>query len=327
MAIRSLSAILAAIALVSGFSVLSGLPVTLAQQPTSVESLLGGISGENSDPSGQPNASRQMIRAELAQISCIHKIQMAAQADGLIEALLVEEGSVVQKGDTVLVIDSRVAQAELEVAKRQLESAEIIAAQTANIEFSVAARELAFEEYEAEKELFKENATTLSSLKRKRLEGQKTGFQVDMAEDDRKKAELDSVIAKQQVMANEVKLELYKVLAPYDGIIVERKRDLGEWIRAGEPVLRLINMLEMKVDAQVPLEGIAITDLEGAEMEIRVPISPEKEINLKAQVSFVSPELELKRVRVSARIENQKINGSWILRDGMPATVYIIPAP
>lgn len=268
----------------------------------------------------------EIITAQTAQISCIHKIQMAAQADGLIKELLVDEGSVISKGDPVMIIDSRVAEAELEVAQKQLESASIIAAQTANIEFSEAARDLAIEEYASEKELYLKNSTTQSALKRKHLEMRKTMFSVDMANDEQRKYQLEAAIAKEQVNASKVKLELYRVVAPYDGIIVERKRDLGEWIRAGEPVLRMVHMNEMKVEAFVPLDGISLQSLEGADMNIRVSLGPTEEVSFQSKVGYVSPELDTRTVRVTTRIQNQFVGNSWILRDGMQARVEIIPA-
>ncbi len=267
----------------------------------------------------------EVIRAQTAQISCIHKIQMAAQADGLIKELMVDEGSSVAKGDTVLVIDSRVAEAELEVSQKQLESARIIAAQTANIEFSEAARDLAIEEYKSEKELYLQRSTTESALKRKHLEMRKTMFSVDMANDEQRKYQLESAIAEEQVNASRIKLELYQVIAPYDGIIVERKRDLGEWVRAGEPVVRLVHMNEMKVEALIPLDGISLQSLEGAQMNIFVRLAPDLERRFPSTVGFVSPELDARMVRVTTRLKNEFENGSWLLRDGMQAGVEIIP--
>ena len=269
------------------------------------------------------------IVATLSQISCVHKIPIPAQADGLIQELLVEEGSVVKKGQTILIIDSRIAAAELKVAEKQLESAEILAKQVANIEFSKKARDLAYEEYNMTAELYKTNAANYSEVKRKRLEAEKSKYSIDMALDEQKKHQLDAVVAQEQVNASKVKLDMYEVKAPYDGIIVERKRDLGEWIRAGEPVVRLVHMQEMKIEAFVSLSGVAPSDLEGAEIKVEIPIAtgdasmPNYEF--KSRVSFVSPEIDSKKVRVVGKLQNQKdVNGRWVLRDGMPTTSVLI---
>ena len=281
-----------------------------------------GEQGNVAQPPANAYSLGHVISARSGLITCIHKPQIAALTDGLIQEILVEEGSIVSKGDPILIIDSRVAQAELEVAQKQLETARIIAAQEANLLFSEAARELAFEEFQNERELFRKGSTTENALKRKQLEAQKTKFSVDMALDERKKYELEAAIAEQQVHASQVKLGLSKVLAPFDGIIVERKRDLGEWIRAGEPVVRLLHMDEMRVEALVPLQGVSLQSLEGAEMLIRAAQGP---FEAKARVEFVSPELDIDSVRVTTRVLNQQVGGSWLLRDGMKADVQIMP--
>lgn len=303
----------------------------IAQERNQAEQLLFG---DTSDPSGgslvQAPVPSGAIRADLTKVKCIHKIEIAAQADGLIKSLEVQEGSVVKKDDRLLTIDYRVAEAELEVAQRKLEAADMQAKQTANVEFNEAARDLAKEEYSAELQLYEGDNTTYSALKRKRLEAQKAIFSVDLAKVELEKEKLAAKIASQERDAAQVRLDLYEVVAPYDGIIVERKRDLGEWIRAGEPVLRLVHMNEMKITGYVRISGpnnsVSINDLVDASVKIRVRINPQQNAEYEAKVDFVSPEIDSGQVRFIIRIKNQKdMNGEWILRDGMDAVVDIFP--
>ena len=273
-------------------------------------------------PAASVTSPLQNIQVE-ATVFCIDKIDVAAQSDGLIERMLVDEGDSVAKGDTLLMIDSRVADAELSVAKKEQEAAAKQAEQTAEIEYAQAAADLSREEYDAERDLYSQNSTTFSQLKRKRLEAQRAIFSVDVAKVQHDQEVLAADVAEEKVKAAEVRLELYRVLAPFEGVIVERKRGQGEWIRSGDPVLRLLHMNEMKVEALVPVDNIAVNALEGAPITIQVQINPQQVANYDATIDFVSHEIRSRRVRISARIENRKLDGIWLLRDGMTASAEI----
>jgi multidrug efflux pump subunit AcrA (membrane-fusion protein) len=276
---------------------------------------------------------RDEITVPTAQVVCIHKVQVSAQADGLISDLLADEGSVVKQGDPLLTIDSRVATAELAVAEKEKESAEKTAEQTANVDYAKAAAEVSREEYEAERELWQKGATTYSVLKRKRLEAERAIYGVDVAEVEHENNGLAADVAAEKVRAAKVRLELYQVLAPYDGVIVQRLRDRGEWTRAGDPIMRLVSMNEMKVEAFVSVEdiqarGVSISQLENAPMQVEVTLVQGERNSRPYQqnttVDFVSPEIDSGLVRISGKIPNIRLGeGPWMLRDGMTATVRI----
>ncbi|MFO1066116.1 MAG: HlyD family efflux transporter periplasmic adaptor subunit [Pirellulales bacterium] len=279
----------------------------------------------------QPQAVTQgayTISGESAIINCIHKLAIAAQADGLIEELNVDEGSIVKKGDLLLKIDDRLARAELGVASKEAEAAEAQAKQDANLLFAKKAAEVSDAEYEEWKDLYERNAASYQEVRRKMLEAQKARLGIRVSEVDHQKDQLTAEVAKEKVNAAKVQLDLRNVFSPYDGIIVERLRDQGEWVKAGEPVLRLVHLNEMRVEARVNLKqkGISTIQLQNAPITITVMIG-DKPLVRKAHIQFVSPEVELGSCRVSTRIENQPFNGGWLLSDGMEANVEIAPVP
>jgi multidrug efflux pump subunit AcrA (membrane-fusion protein) len=268
------------------------------------------------------SASRT-IRVDAAQVFCIHKIQIAAQADGLVNQLMVDEGHAVTKGDTLLIIDNRVAMAEVSVAQKEMEAAEKQAQQTADIEYAKKASEVSDAEYEDIFKLYNQNSANYSEARRKLLEKERARLGIDVAEVKHETDILAAEVASEKVRAAQVKLDLYNVTAPYDGVIVQRLRDQGEWIRAGEPILKLFSLNEMKVEAYVNVDGISLSQLEGAPVTVSVQINPQQVATFTATVEFVSPEIESRTVRIWTRIKNEKVNNSWLLRDGMTANLEI----
>lgn len=265
-----------------------------------------------------PASNSSVLHVDQAQIKCMHKMQIAAQSDGLIEVLMADEGSVVQKGDLLLKIDDRLAVAELAVAKKEHEAAQAQGKQTAEIEYAKLASAVSREEYNEYKDLFERSkSASFSEVRKKKLEADRAAAGVKVAEVNHQKDEFSAEVAREKVGAASVQLELRKVTAPRGGVIVERLRDQGEWIKAGEPIFRLLDLSEMKVEAQVSPGGSSIASLQNAPMKIRVPIGGEQELVFDARIDFVSSEIEVNGdVRVWARIQNQMLGDSWVLRDG-----------
>ncbi len=270
-----------------------------------------------------PKLGNSTIRIDGATVVCIHKVPVAAQTDGLIEQLLVDEGHTVKKGDVLLRIDCRVAAAELEVAQKELEAAEKQASQTANVDYARKASEVSDAEYADIRSLYNQGAATFSETRRKQLEAERARLGIEVAQVDHEKEILAADVAREKVNAARVQLGMYEVVAPYDGVIVQRMRDQGEWIRSGEPVLRLVHMNEMKVEARVPVEGISVADLQGAPMKVTITLNPRQVATYTPKVEFVSPEIQSGRVLISTRIPNEQVGRSWLLRDSMRANVEI----
>ena len=266
-----------------------------------------------------------VIRDEAASIQCVHDYPIPAQTDGLISEMLTDEGMSVKKGDTLFVIDERVAKVEVSVALKEWEAAKSQAAETANVEFAEKSSELADAEFKAESEMYQKGAASKSQTERKKLEAEKARFGIRVSKVEHQKEVKAAEVAAEKHKAAEVRLDTHRVVAFHDGVIVRRIRDEGEWSRAGEPVLQFMGMKEMKVQAYFPIKGISVTSLQGAPMRIEVPVNVGEVITFDAKIDYVSPEIEQGKVRVSARVENQAIGGVWILRKGMIATVEITP--
>ena len=247
---------------------------------------------------------------------------MAAQADGILQELLFEEGASVEKGQLVLTIDERMANAELAVAQKEAEAAAAQAGQDANLRFSRKVAEVSDAEYLESKELYERNSASLQETRRKQLEAQKARLGIEVAEVDHAKDILAHHVSQEKVNAAKVQVDLRKVISPYDGIIVERKRDQGEWVKAGEPILRLVHLKEMRVEANVPVRGASVAHLQNAQIRLHVTINGE-DFTRDSHVEFVSPVVEMNTCRIWARVPNIMIAGGWMLRDGMEATVDI----
>lgn len=264
------------------------------------------------------------------RVECLRKIDVAAQADGLIQEMAVEEGSAVPKDGVLFRIDNRVAQAQVEVATRKLESAQKKAEQDAEVRFAEATYEVAQNEYDKELQMFSKRVTSEIAVRRKGLEAKKAMLQIEVASVTHQTDKLAVGVAQAEQNAAQVQLGLYDIVAPWDAYVNERMKDQGAWIKAGEPVMKIHHMAEMKVAGYVKIKdiydrGLSIPSLEGAKIRVSVDITPSQQHSAESNITFVSSDIDNSdRVRVSAKIKNERIGNSWILRDGLPARVMIV---
>jgi multidrug resistance efflux pump len=263
------------------------------------------------------------------RVECLRKIEVAAQADGLISEMEVEEGSFVPTGDLLFRIDNRVAMAQLEVAEKELESAIMQAKQDADVRFAEATYAVALAESESERELLSKNATSLALVRRKDLERDKASLQIEVANVKRQTDQLAVNVAEAKRNAAAVQLGLYDIRAPWDAIVNERMKGQGAWIRAGEPVLKINHMQEMRVVGFIDTRalrarGLSLASLEGAPVRVMVDLSPNYQHTVDSHIEFVSSDIDdSNSVRVWARVKNERLGNSWLLRDGIQASVTI----
>ncbi|MGN6134465.1 MAG: hypothetical protein ACTHOU_08175, partial [Aureliella sp.] len=96
--------------------------------------------------------------------------------------------------------------------------------------------------------------------------------------------------------------------------------------KAGEPILRLVHLKEMRVEANVPVRGSSVALLQNALLRLHVTMNGE-DFTFDSKIEYVSPVIEMNTCRIWARIPNQMVGGGWMLRDGMEATVDIYLTP
>ncbi len=78
--------------------------------------------------------------------------------------------------------------------------------------------------------------------------------QLEQTQSDRDVARGDLAVARARLQQNEDQLARTKILAPYDGVIVERLMTPGERVDEGSNVVRLVDQGNLEVIARAPLE-------------------------------------------------------------------------
>ncbi len=283
---------------------------------------------ELTPPVGAPSlrpASGNMIRG--AVLKYINDVIIVAQSDGLIQKISADEGDMVTKETLLIQLDVRLAQSELKVAETELNAAIEQAKDESEIQYNEAAYEVAKIAYETSQRLLSKGSEAEAEAQKKWLEFRRSELAIDVAKLKNKKDKSQVDIAEAKRDAANVQIQLRSIESPFDGVVVLRERDEFEWVKAGEPILRLVAQDRLRVVGSVKASDLSIPvhRLKGAKVRIQIQISAEAVEVVNGQIDFVSPVEDLgARYRVWCEIPNRKEGTQWLYRDGMNANIEIL---
>jgi RND family efflux transporter MFP subunit len=182
------------------------------------------------------------VTAVPATVVSRNDARLSAEVEGrLIE--VVDVGTVVSKGDPVAVIEDTTL---------RLRSTELRA------ELARTEARLSFLEKEEDR---------FTSLAESNLAAQ---TQLEQTRSERDVALADLAVARSRLDQNEDQLARTRILAPYDGIVVERVMLPGERVVVGSNVVRLVDQENLEVIARAPLEYFEYVN-RGQRLELRSP--------------------------------------------------------
>ncbi len=273
-----------------------------------------------------PTTPQGELIVERASVDFVRMIDVAAQSDGIIMELYVDEGKHISEGDKLLELDSRIANAEVLVQSRELEQATLKANNEEQIKFAEAAFDVAKELANISDVLYKQNAENYSQNKTKQLDKKKSEVQIKLAmiEHEIDKAAVE--VSKAKLEAANVQIALRTITAPWNGFVSRVMKQRYSYVRAGEIVFSLIDLSKIRIKGPVRINGYANLIL-NAKARVVIEIAPGKSIELDAKVGNVSYEtIEPNSYMVWVEIENQRLpDGQYQFRKGMAAKIYITP--
>lgn len=279
-------------------------------------------------PSGLsvPSSRSGTLFVENAQVIFPDDSFIGAQADGIIKSMLVDDGSMIKIGDPMIEIDPRLAQAEVVVAQKELEAAELKAKDDSNMKYSEAALDVAKMDLQKSNELLQQGAEDIMLNEKKRLESKKAFFQVSVSKIEKLRDTADVGVKSAKLGAAGVQIDLRKIVAQRSGMVSEITKRQSDWVRAGEPILRLTSMEKLRIKANVK-----VTDsphlLQNAPARVTIFYAEGKGETVDGSLTFVSPRaVNRNQYQIHVDVPNRLTpDGQFLFREGMVANVEITP--
>ena len=260
-------------------------------------------------------------------------LEVSAQRSGLLVspgAAGVGEGDLVRRGDLLAQVDDLQARQVLAIQELRLRAAEQGAANDVNIRYCLSN----LKAIEAEcQEAAEKNKAAPGTIPKKELRAlllalQRAKLELEQAEQNLAGARLALRVHKAELEAAAEELNRYRITAPLDGVVVRRYRYGGEWVQAGEPVMRIIRMDRLQVEGFVDAKQVAPHELAGRAVLVKARVSRGRVETFQAAVAFVSPVTEAGgKVRIKAELENRREDNHWLLRPGQSVEMTISLEP
>ncbi len=253
-------------------------------------------------------ASRPVVQHESVSgsIRTAADAELAAREDGAVEAFDVREGMEVHKGDVLVRLDAR----RLEAMRAQtLAMAAEAAATRVRRDAEVADATLDLAAYE--------KASGGDAISERALRQARTRLAVAAADATAAQKREEALAA--EITLLDIRVSDMAVRAPFDGVVVERHVEVGEWVTPGTALVTLVSTTRLEVWLDIPqrlLERIA-----SAGSTLRIATGAGR-VDVEATEPRMIPRVDPRSRMFSlvARIEGDAARG---LSPGMSARAYL----
>lgn len=184
---------------------------------------------------------------------------LSPRLDGLVQGVSVDAGSRVSKGDVLIKLDPVLSQQEAARARAVLEQQQ--ASRDEAQRLVKEAEQLRQKQHISETELNSRKAVLMQ------------------AEADLQAAQVDVETAAEN-------LRRHQLIAPFDGVIVQKMTEAGEWINRGDEVLELVSLQDLRLDIRAPQERFSDIH-DNTKVQIRPDTYPD--LSIDGQISAIVP--------------------------------------
>lgn len=262
------------------------------------------------------------IRIESSILTVSESVRVPAPQAGVLRELRVREGTRVARGDALGEVDAREQQYQSDVIRQDLAVARRESESDVRVRLAVKENRVAKAEWQRATSVNADLPNTVSAkeVDRLRLAFERTDLEIEHAQFERelltarlKRTEADLRLAEHRV-------ERMRIEAPIAGIVSEVHHHAGEWVDAGEPILRVVRVDRLRAEGYLGITD-AVLGLIGRRVTVTTQRPNGETVEASGRVTFVSPEAEPvdSKVRFWAEIDNAALR----LRPGLTASVVI----
>jgi multidrug efflux pump subunit AcrA (membrane-fusion protein) len=253
-------------------------------------------------------------------------VKLPAKEPGVLMHLGVKEGSQVTAGQVIGQIDDREIQTQKKSAEYALSAAIKKYKDDVDIRYADTAASHAEADYQIMVEATKvfEKSVTDVDLRAAKLNWEKMVLAAEKARKERELAGYDMYMKNAELDAAKLAIDRRVIKAPFDGVVEDVSRKQEEWVNPGDAILWLLRMDTMEVEGAVDRTLYDPHELQGCDVTVEVVMARGRTEKFPGRITKVSSLiLGDKTYNVRAEVVNRQEHGSWMLRDGLPATMTV----
>lgn len=252
-------------------------------------------------------------------VKVIDEVNVSVQEAGLLTALEIREGMTIEAGTVVGGVNDGqakmrklIAEAEHNAAARKAENdVEILHAEDAEkvAKFEYQASALANER--------SPNAVSQIRLNELLLAHQKAVRQIELAKHNREINKLEADAKRVEVEAADDEIRRRRITAPMTGEVTEVPVHVGQWVKPGDVIFRLVRLDRLAVDGLLDAAHYSPSEIINRPVSVDAVLARGRRMQFSGKVTFVHPEIDNRgKFRIKAEITNTAENGVFLLFPG-----------
>ena len=272
------------------------------------------------------------------RVTAIHNADvpadLPAQQGGTLNSIAVKVGDYVKKGDVLAIVDDELEKLSLKVSEQRLIMAQEEADNDVNVRYADKASSVANFKYKTVLDAIGNTPDTFS-----RSEVITYALTADQFVLQKEQAEHEQNLARLSVRVREAECELAQheltrrtIKAPVDGVIDAVHRVVGDWVRAGDPIVKLIQMDRLQIKSSLPYGPLTPADVRGKPVVVEIKdLAPSilARDKLKGRfegvVDSTGSEFGRGEIPIIVEVINRRDpqTGDWMLLPGMDGEMQI----
>ena len=236
------------------------------------------------------------------------------------------EGDRVQKDQVIAKIDFTEALLSLKAAMVEKDVAVKQAENDVDIRYAEAQEKVTEAEYEEAVEANKRAAGALSQseVRRRKFQHARSGLATEQARRDHEMAQMQVEVADAKVQAARHDYETRHIKSEINGVVSERYMQVGEWVNAGDPIAKLMQLDKIRVLGWVDASRLGRNEVIGKPVSIEVTLTGNRVERIPAQISHAGFEVDASgSYKIWADIDNIEENGEYAIHPGCTAHMII----
>lgn len=267
---------------------------------------------------------QKYIDRDTCIVSFIEDIEIPAQESGVLRFLSLKEGQSFEKDQVIARIDDELYRKLLQQAQMQRDMAMKRAGDMTSIRAGKYKLKLAATEATTSRKLFSKGSNSESEYKRARYSEQVAQEELVAAENEREMAGHEAQLEEARVEEARVRIRRHSIRTDFDGYVIKKFRDAGEWVQAGEKVLRVARMDRLYVQGNISSKNLNPFEVADKPVTVTLQLARGEETTFAGKIVSIGLEKQGSDLfMIKAEVENRRREGFWTLLPGSQVKMRI----
>ena len=275
-----------------------------------------------SAPTSNPN-----LELPDCTVVLIRDVDLPALESGQIRDVLVKPGDNVLENALVAQMDDSRSQHALRDANLRFDIADKRANDTFEVDAALKRYQLAYDEHKKMAKLKRSGSKSEYEAERARVSAELANLEFNSAQKNKKLAATEAEVEKVAVQAATDSIARHAMKAPMNGVVYEVNKEMGEWVTAGETVMKIAQMDRLRISTSVDGNRYNPHQISDRTVTVTLTLPGNQPATFEGQVVYVAGSRGLRNeFMVWAEVENRTHNNDgqhWILNPGSTVDMTI----